>query len=103
MKQNKNWTKLREAVETDDPKKTAAIIVEVLLDDGVDTAEIAADFIENEVGRHDWVNNWRVIRERQEALAKVQAFLTAYGLVGDAAAVVEMIDRMAQENPGRWK
>lgn len=103
VKQNEKRAKLSRAVESADPKVAAAVIVEMMLDFEEDTAEIAADFIENEVGRFDWVNNWQVIRGREDPVAMVQAYLARYGLVANAQEIVNSIDQMAQDNPGRWK
>lgn len=101
MNQNKKAFKLQEAVENSDPRIAGKLIVEIVLDADEDIAEIAADFIENEVGRLDWVNNWRVIKAREDVLAKVQSYLATYGLTVDAQEVINTVDRMAKENPGR--
>jgi hypothetical protein len=103
MNQNEKMAKLQEAVETADPRRAGRLIVELLLDADESVADIAADFIENEVGRFDWVNNWQVVRSKGDPLGKVQAYLDQYGLVADAQAVVDAIDQLAAENPGRWK
>ena len=95
--------KIQEAVENSNSQIAGKLIVELLLGADEDVAEIAADFIENEAGRLDWVNNWRVIKGRGDALAKVQSYLNTYGLVADAQEIVNTLDRMAEENPGRWK
>lgn len=103
MNQNRKTFKLQEAVETADPRVAGRLIVEMVLDADEDTTEIAADFIENEVGRFDWVNNWEVIKAKEDPVAKVQSYLDVYGLVADAGKIVAAIDQMASENPGRWK
>lgn len=103
MKQNEKAAKLQEAVESADLRRVGQLIVEIILDADESVEDIAADFIENEVGRFDWVNNWNLIRSREDPVAKVQTYLDQYGLVADAQGVVEAIDRMAEVNPGRWK
>jgi len=103
MKQNEKVSKLQEAVDSPGLECAAKLIVEVLLDDEVSVGDIAADFIEDEVGHYDWVNNWNVVRARENPVVMVQAYLDRYGLVSDAQAVADTIDRMAQDNPGRWK
>jgi len=103
MNQDEKTFKLQKAVETADTRIAGRLLVEILLDADEDTAEIAADFIENEVGRFDWTNNWAVIKAREDPVAKVQSYLDAYGLVADARKIVDAVDQMAAENPGRWK
>lgn len=99
------WSKLWQAVESKSDRFTAKMIVELLLsdEDVESTQDVAADFIEDELGRFDWMNNWRVIREREDPVAKVQAYLDTYGIVADARQVVDYIDQMTVKNPGRWK
>lgn len=100
---NEKATKLQEAIDSPDLAVAAQAVVEVLLDDEVSVADIAADFIEDEVGHYDWVNNWNVVRSRKDPVRMVQEYLDRYGLVADAQAVVNVIDGMAKNNPGRWK
>lgn len=104
LKRNsEKFTKLRQAVESTNPREVGRIVVETILDADEDVQEIAADFIENEVGRLDWVNNWEVVKSKEDPVAKVQRFLSAYGLTANAAEIVSVIDSMTKENPGRWK
>jgi len=103
MEQNEKRSRIEEAVNDPGLQKAAALIVEVVLDDTEDVADIAADFVENEIGRFDWVNNWSVVRGKRDVVAMVQQYLTKYGLTADPVAVVAQIDQMASENPGRWK
>jgi hypothetical protein len=97
--------RIRRAVESADPALTARLIAEAVLelDDSEPVAEIAADFIENEIGRHDWVNNWQLIRDRQDPVQRVQQYLDEYAIAADARQIVDHIDRMARLNPGLWK
>ena len=103
VKQNEKIARLQAAVEAPDNRTMGGLIVELLIELDEDPAEIAVDFIENEVGRLDWTANWQVIKEKEDPLAKVQTYLRDYGLMADAQEIVNIIDRMAVENPGRWK
>lgn len=103
MEQNEKRSRIQEVLGDPGLKSAATLIVEAVLDDNEDVADIAADFVENEIGRFDWVNNWYVIRGKEDPVAKVNRYLNAYSLVADPAAVVAAIDQMAQNNPGRWK
>lgn len=99
------WSKLWRAVESDNRRETADTVVEVLLgDEDTDTLQgLAADYIEDEVGRFDWVRNWETIRRREDPVAKVQAYLDTYDIAADAQEIVDYIDLMAATHPGRWK
>lgn len=102
MRENLKAAKLQLAIEGG--QKTAGrVIMELMLDADEDPHEIAVDFIENELGRLDWVGNWEVVKARQDPLARVQSYLNAYGLVADAQEIVNIIDKMVDTNPGRWK
>lgn len=103
MKQNEKAAKLKEAVETGDLPSAGRVVVEMLLDDEVSVSDLAADFIEDEVGHYDWVNNWAVVKSRGNPVQKVQDYLDRYSLLSNAQAIVNTIDNMAKENPGRWK
>jgi hypothetical protein len=95
------FDKVRQAVESKDP--VPAIVEEILDTEEPDSPEeIAADFIENEVGRFDWTNNWAAIKAQEDPVAKVRAYLLIYDLRGDPVEIVNIIDRMAQNNPGKW-
>lgn len=95
------FDKVRQAVESKDP--VPAIVEEILDTEELDSSEeIAADFIENEVGRFDWVNNWATIKAEGDPVAKVRAYLLIYDLRADPVKIVNIIDQMAQNNPGKW-
>lgn len=103
MDQNEKLEKIEAAVQDRDLSRVAVLVVEMVLDAEEDVTEIAADFVENEVGRFDWVRNWEVIKEKEDPVAKVQHYLLTYGLMADAREVVNIIDQMARTNPGHWK
>lgn len=100
MDKNQKRLKVQEAVESDHPGQ---IIMELLLDADEDVGDIAADFIENEVGRFDWRNNLNVIKSRGNLLQMVQHYLQTYGLAANPQAVVDRIEQMAIQTPGSWK
>lgn len=63
--------------------------------------DLACDFIEQEVGRHDWKNNWRDIRH--EAEQRVSAWFNRIGLPGvDPTPVISKIDHMTTVLDGVW-
>jgi hypothetical protein len=110
MDKNRKLAKLRAAVESVDPGAAARLIVETILEAGQfqgpeypDPEEIAADFIENEVGRFDWMVNWNKIKSKGNPVHKVMDYLETYGIDADPEEIVDIIDQMVIDNPGRWK
>jgi hypothetical protein len=95
-------------VSTNSSARVAEAIIESLLyhdisdDDGDPMQDIASDFIENELGRFDWVENWKLVKQDGSAVDRIEAYLSAYGIDVDPQEVAGYIDRMEDKNPGRW-
>lgn len=72
-----------------------------------DTEDLAFEFMEQEVGRLDWRNNWPkwkanlggddVIRR------KVQAWLDYLGIEYDPGLIVAFLDDMVKNRNGNWR
>lgn len=63
--------------------------------------DLALDFLEQEVGRHDWKNNWKDIRS--EAHERVTAWFKRIGLNGvDPSPVISKIDHLSTTLYGTW-
>ena len=85
-------------------REAAHLIVEAILEEEPESVEeIAADFVENELGRFDWMRNWAVIKGKEDPVAKVKAYLDYYGLRADPQQIVDEIERLVEKVPGRWK
>ena len=67
-----------------------------------ETEDLALLFVEEEVGRFDWRNNWQKIRAAGVALQRIEAWLKAIKSGHDPDKIIEFIDRMARERSGRW-
>ena len=69
-----------------------------------DVEDIALSFVEDEVGRFDWMNNWEKFKLKHNAVSKMRAYLK-YMKYSDVKAedVVKFIDGLVVERPGRWK
>ena len=69
--------------------------------------DLALDFIENEVGRHDWKNNWPAFKAKHQtpdALKTViQTWLDYIGEQCDPTLVIVFIDGLCQERAGKWR
>lgn len=72
-----------------------------------DTEDIAFEFMENEVGRHDWRNNWPKFKANQGDEAalrrKVQAWLNYAGIEYDPGAIIAFLDDMVKNRNGNWR
>lgn len=67
-----------------------------------DLEDLALTFIEEEVGRHDWQENWQRIKEAGTATLKLHEWLTALGCTDITPTKVEQeIDRLAKR-PGKY-
>lgn len=67
-----------------------------------DTEDLALTFMEEEVGRFDWRNNWPKIKEQGLARQKVKAWLEALHVEHDPDEIVAFLDSMVTGRSGRW-
>jgi len=66
--------------------------------------DVAYDFIENEVGRHDWSNNWQKWRrEKPDLKERVQAWLDRYQIDQEPQGLIDFLDSMVQTRVGKWR
>lgn len=71
---------------------------------GLDAVEdVAADYIEQQVGRHDWKNNWRVLKQKYNMVERIAEWLESYQYAQTAEAVVKHLDDMAKGVAGSWR
>jgi hypothetical protein len=67
-----------------------------------ETEDLALLFVEEELGRFHWRDNWLKTRRLGTARERVQAWLEAVDSNHDPDAIIEFLDRVAQERSGRW-
>lgn len=67
-----------------------------------DTEDLACTFLEEEVGRFDWINNWKTIKSSGAALNRVREWLSLVNIQHDPQAIVEYLDKLATTRTGRW-
>lgn len=66
--------------------------------------DLAADFIENEIGRHDWMNNWTVWKDKHpDYRERIRTWLEKLGENLPPEDLIQAIDRMKILVPGKWK
>lgn len=69
--------------------------------------DLAAEFIEQEVGHYDWSKNWPTFKTRfptQEALSsRVRQWLDWMEIDHDPQGIVNYLNTMVAERPGKWR
>lgn len=68
------------------------------------TADLAADYVEGEIGRHDWMHNWQQHKGRagNELRERVAAWLRHYEVDHDPDSIVKYIEDELMQRPGKW-
>jgi len=67
-----------------------------------DTEDLALTFMEEEIGRFDWVNNWPKIKEQGTARQRVQDWLSALQVEHNPDEIVSYLDKLLAERSGKW-
>lgn len=67
-----------------------------------DIDDLAATFVEQEVGRYDWKNNWEEYKRKPNLNQRVQAWLDLLGVQTEAAALIRSVDELVNRRTGRW-
>jgi len=68
----------------------------------VDVDDLAATYVEEEVGRFDFKNNWEALKRRTNIQEKVRLWLEQLNVDTNPDEVIAVIDQMAASRPGRW-
>ncbi len=68
-----------------------------------DVEDIALEFVEQELGRFDWRNNWATAKASGALPQRIQAWLEAVGTNADAQEIIQYIDTLVADRPGRWR
>jgi len=80
----------------------------LILEEDQRVDDLSFDFIENEVGRHDWSKNWPQFKQKHQTddalKAVIQAWLDSIGEQCDPGLLVIHIDGLCQSQAGkRWR
>lgn len=67
-----------------------------------DTEDLAWLFIEEEVGRHDWRNNWPKRKESGKAREQIQSWLEAMKIEHDPDEIISYLDQSVKERAGKY-
>jgi hypothetical protein len=68
--------------------------------------DLALTFVEEEVGRFDWANNWLKLRRTTDVHKKIRTWLNHLNRLDNdfmVDAMVACLDKLVNENPGIWK
>jgi hypothetical protein len=70
-----------------------------------DTEDIAYEFIEQEVGRLDWKNNWPKFKANHEGtlVNRIQRWLDYIGIEYDPKEIIKFLDDMVAGRNGKWR
>lgn len=74
------------------------------LDARWDNEDLALEYIEGEVGRHDWQRNWKDHsgRHGDKLRSVIQAWLDRYEIDHDPQGLIDFIEKDLLSRPGRW-
>jgi hypothetical protein len=71
-----------------------------------DTEDLAFEFMEQEIGRLDWRNNWPKVKAdlgEDGTRRKVQAWLNYIGIEYDPGLIIAFLDDMVKNRNGNWR
>jgi len=69
----------------------------------VDTEDLALQFVEEEVGRFDFRNNWAKLKETNNVRQRIQQWLEALNVQGNPDDIIAYLDKLVVERAGNWR
>ena len=70
----------------------------------LEVEDLVAAFVENELGRHDWANNWPAWKAKHpNYLEKIKGYFHHMGEDINPEEIVRYLDNMIISRPGRWR
>lgn len=67
-----------------------------------DIEDVAANFIEQEVGRYDWRRNWKSMRKDHDMVEHARSWLSRYSIHLDPQELITWIDEFVDRVKGNW-
>jgi len=64
---------------------------------------MALAFVEEELGRHDWKNNWQTTKVAGTALPRIRSWLRVMGYEAEPKDVFDEIEKLSLNRTGQWK
>lgn len=69
----------------------------------VDVEDLACQYLEDEVGRHDFRNNWAAVKKAGNIRLKIARWLDSLAVEAEPDAIIEYLDRLVAERAGNWR
>lgn len=73
---------------------------------GLDTEDLATDFMEEEIGRHHWQRNWPRFKasfpNNEALLQRIRTWLDRLEIDHDPQAIVDHLNGMVGSLAGKW-
>ena len=69
----------------------------------VETEDLALQYVEDEVGRFDFRNNWAKVKEKGGVRQRIQQWLEALNVDGNPDEIIEYLDRLVTDRAGNWR
>lgn len=70
----------------------------------LEVEDFVANFVENELGRHDWAANWSSYKVKYpDFLDRIRTFFHRLGEDVNPSDISSHLDRMVISRPGRWR
>lgn len=68
-----------------------------------DVEDLALTFVEEELGRYDWRNNWQRAKQAGNLRQRIIDWLNLIGTRHvDPDEIIDVVDRLVVERAGRW-
>lgn len=67
-----------------------------------DVEDMALSFVEGELGRHDWQNNWKTAKAQGTAMPRLEAWLRVMDSGAASTEVYAYLDKLVDSRSGRW-
>ena len=67
-----------------------------------DAEDLALLYMEEEVGRLDWANNWPKFKQRGDIMARVQEWLDDLNVQLDPSEIINCLDQLVEKRAGSW-
>lgn len=70
----------------------------------LEVEDLAATFVEQELGRHDWAMNWSAYKVKYpDFLGRIRGFFHRLGEEVNPEEIARHIEAMIVQRPGRWR
>lgn len=69
----------------------------------LDTEDLSLLFVEDELGRFDFRNNWKKLKETRDVRLQIAQWLEALNVEANPDSIIEFLDRLSEERAGNWR